>query len=127
MSPQSDATLKGSSGGWWGLGCLSVCVFVFSVCACLRVCVWLCVCVSGNLHVYLICIFMCVCTFVCACVCVCLCVSVCIPVCVHRRVGQGAGWGPGQVEREDAAAGSIWESPRGPRQERDPRLDWVAV
>ena len=49
-----------------------VCVHVFSVHVCARVCV-VCACV----------VCVCVCVYVCVCVCVCVCACMCVHVCVH--------------------------------------------
>jgi len=67
-----------------GRVCVYVCVFLFlflCVCVCVCVCVCMCVCVCAR--VVYVCVCVCVCVFVCvcACVCVCVCVFVCVCVC----------------------------------------------
>ena len=44
------------------------------MCACVRVCVYVCVCECVSVCVYVcVCVCVCVCVYVCVCVCVCVC------------------------------------------------------
>lgn len=81
---------------------------------------YLCVCLGIYMYIYVyLCMFVRAC--MCSCESACLCLKlVCVPRCVEE------GWGPRQVVW-DPASGSVWESPRGPRQEGDTKLDWAAV
>ena len=63
--------------------CVRVCVYVFVcvrlfVCVYVRVCVRLCVCV---------CVYVCAYVCICMCLCVCVCVYVCACVCVLQSTG----------------------------------------